>query len=655
MTRRNMCFGILIAISCLIGATAARAGSFSYQGALTDRGHPATGYYDFQLTAYSSGKSLDSVLAPIVFEQVPVSEGRFQLQFELASADTDALWVELGVRDSGGNAFSRLPERTKAIATPLIGQCWSTSGDSGSNPATNFLGTTDAQALVVRSANQQVTRLEAFVLPGPAGGFTANVLQGSPENFIVAGVRGATISGGGARSGDSEPSPLSGEGPNFVSDHYGTVGGGYNNLAGNGGATLNDNPFATVAGGIGNQAQGPTSTIGGGAGNLAVNTGSTVAGGTGNLADDAGAVGGGQQNRANGAHSVVAGGQLNSATGAKSVVAGGEQGSANGVGAVVSGGFQNCAGGDHSWAGGFNANVRPSVASADGGCVSIAVSGDANGDEGTFAWADAQNAAYTSTGANQFLVRANGGVVMQRTIGSETSARKPRGLFNVVNADSGVAQPAAPNSTVLASFEGSNNGFISVVGPNTTQRGLLFSSTDGDEGGVIYVGSIDSLQFRANGQTHMTLSNTGVLSIAALGAAGATSVCRNANNQLATCSSSARYKEHIEDLRLGLDAAMLLRPVAYQWKQTHEADVGFVAEEVAKLDERLITRNAQGEIEGVKYDRLTTVLAGAVQELAARETLQRQAIDSLTADNAAIRAEMAQLRALIQSASSDAR
>lgn len=434
-----------------------------------------------------------------------------------------------------------------------------------------------------------------------------------------------------------------------MSDHYGTVGGGYANLAGNGGATTNDNPFATVAGGFGNQAQGPSSTVGGGAGNLAVNTGSTVAGGTGNLADGAGAVGGGQQNRANGAHSVVAGGQLNSATGAKSVVVGGEQGSANGVGAVVSGGFQNCAGGDRSWAGGSDANVRPSVASADGGCVSIAVSGDANGDEGTFAWADAQNAAYTSTGANQFLVRADGGIVMQRAISGETLARKPRGLFNVVNADSGVAQPATLNSTLLATFEGSNNGFISIVGPNTTQRGLLFSSGDGDEGGVIYAGSIDSLQFRANGQTHMTLSNAGVLSIAALGAAGATSVCRNANNQLATCSSSARYKEQIEDLQLGLAAAMQLRPVGYLWKDTHAADVGFVAEEVAKLDERLVTRNAKGEVEGVKYERLTAVLAGAVQELAAREQLQGEAIERVDAENAAMRAEMTELRALVRS------
>jgi len=67
--------------------------------------------------------------------------------------------------------------------------------------------------------------------------------------------------------------------------------------------------------------------------------------------------------------------------------------------------------------------------------------------------------------------------------------------------------------------------------------------------------------------------------------------------------------------------------VAYDWKETREADVGFVAEEIAAIDPRLVTRNAAGEIEGVKYERLTAVLAGAVQELtrtlAAREVDDR--------------------------------
>ncbi len=651
----------------LLVAGAVDAATFSYEGHLDDRGQPANGVYDVQLTPFPAEKAGASLTPPIVFERVPVSNGRFRLEFELPPLQSDQAWVEVGVRDPGAGAFSRIRARTKAVATPLIGQCWATTGDSGSNPASNFLGTTDAQPLALRSANQRVTQLEAQALPGPAGGFTASVLQGSPENFIVAGVRGATISGGGARTGDSEPNPLTGEGPNFVSDHYGTVGGGYSNLAGNGGATLNDNPFATVAGGINNQAQGSLSTVGGGSTNVAFGSASTIGGGSGNRANANSTVSGGQNNEANGAFAVIAGGSSNIAaeisdtvsggfgqvaSGGNSSVVGGANNTASGVQSTVGGGSANCAGGEFSWSAGRRAKIRPGTSSGvpGTGCNGVALSGDANGDEGSFAWADATDRNFASTGPNQFLVRATGGLVLQKQIGAETSARAPRGYFNVVQADSGLAQPAAPRADTVASFESNTDAFVRILAPSIEEKGLIFATPESlSDGGIVYLGT-DVMHFRTNGNiTRMSLGADGTLALQTLGSAGATAVCRNASNQFATCSSSARYKEQIEDLHLGLAAAMQLRPVGYQWKETHAADVGFVAEEVAKLDERLVTRNDEGEIEGVKYDQLTAVLAGAVQELAAREQLQGEAIERVEAENAAMRKEMAELRALVRS------
>jgi hypothetical protein len=67
------------------------------------------------------------------------------------------------------------------------------------------------------------------------------------------------------------------------------------------------------------------------------------------------------------------------------------------------------------------------------------------------------------------------------------------------------------------------------------------------------------------------------------------------------------------------------------WKDGGMADVGFVAEEIARIDERLVTRNAKGEVEGVKYDRLSVVLALAVQQLAAARTADGVRIASLEA------------------------
>lgn len=626
MNRRGVCCEILIATCWLSAAPAALAGGFSYDGALTDRGHAANGYYDFQLTTYASGKSRDPLLAPIVFEHVSVDEGRFQLEFELASTDTDALWVELAVRDPGANSFSRLPERTKAIATPLIGQCWSTSGDSGSNPASDFLGTIDNQPLVLRTRNVQSLRLEPGPLHSDGLPFTANVVAGFRLNSLETDVRGATIAGGGKTPGADAGISLSVGGPNRITDAYGTVGGGYNNVAGddNGpGGFVGSAQHATVSGGRDNRAASSDAAIGGGSANV--------------VTAFAGVVSGGRQNQSSGSDSSISGGNTNTASGRAAAVLGGEN---------------NCAGGEYSSAHGRRSKVRPGSNSgnAGNGCNGIALSGDVNGDEGTSVWADAQNQDFISTGPNQWLARAEGGIVMQKRIAAETSARKPRGFFNVVTGDSGIAQPASPSATLMASFENNSDAFISLLGPANVNLGLVFGSPSStSQGGLVYIGAADQLQFFAGGNARMTLTGTGQLVLPTLGTAGATSLCRNASNQIASCSSSARYKDHIEDLRLGLDAALLLRPVGYQWKDTHVADVGFVAEEVATLDERLVTRNAEGEIEGVKYDRLTVVLAGAVQELAAREQLQSESISRLDAENAAIRAELDDMRRMIHS------
>jgi hypothetical protein len=140
----------------------------------------------------------------------------------------------------------------------------------------------------------------------------------------------------------------------------------------------------------------------------------------------------------------------------------------------------------------------------------------------------------------------------------------------------------------------------------------------------------------------------GTLRLDELGTAAATTLCRNINNQISGCSSSARYKQDIDDLALGLETALRLHAVGYRWKDSLEADIGFVAEEVAAIDERLITRNAKGEIEGVKYDRLTAVLANAVQELAAQGSLAAEAMVRVSSENAALRADSDALRARLE-------
>jgi hypothetical protein len=216
----------------------------------------------------------------------------------------------------------------------------------------SFVGTQDG-ALELSYNNVQVLRLE----PGQAG--TPNLVGGASSNSVTPGVFGAAIAGGGMH---------------LVADDGGFVGGGSDNHAGGINPATNDQPFATVSGGISNTAGGRAATVGGGDSNIA-STGATVAGGEDNVANGDGAViGGGSNNTASHQFSTIPGGVENVASGFRSFAAG-------------------------------------TQAKAD--------------DQGAFLWADSQLADVFSPGLNTFSVRAGGGV----WLGTTSAPAIPMGVF----------------------------------------------------------------------------------------------------------------------------------------------------------------------------------------------------------------------------------
>jgi hypothetical protein len=199
-----------------------------------------------------------------------------------------------------------------------------------------------------------------------------NVVDGYSGNSVIAGVIGATIGGGGKIAST-----------NRVTYNFGTVGGGVKNTAGG--------SFATVGGGDENTASGnPAATISGGLQNIASSNYSTIGGGRNNTASaDHATISGGVQNMANSFETSIGGGRGNIASGGGAAIGGGFTNIASGGWSIVPGGFLNTAAGDYSFAAGRRAKANHS---------------------GAFVWGDSTDADFTSTAANQFLIRASGGV-----------------------------------------------------------------------------------------------------------------------------------------------------------------------------------------------------------------------------------------------------
>ena len=270
----------------------------------------------------------------------------------------------------------RFPDGTlqTTAATGGAGNSWSLTGNVGTTAGVNFVGTSDNQPLELHVNGVRALRIEP-------NAFGPNLVGGFPGNLVDASVAAATISGGG----------LAGL-TNRVSDHGGAIGGGVSNQAGDGAGTNDDAAYATVAGGSGNVASGLRSNIAGGRNNTASGVNSAVGGGFNNTASNSNStIGGGANNDASGSQSTIAGGSANTASGDKSTVGGGASNTA-GFLATVPGGTLNEASGAYSFAAGQRAQAA---------------------DTGTFVWSDSTTSDpdfFRSTGPNQFLINAAGGV-----------------------------------------------------------------------------------------------------------------------------------------------------------------------------------------------------------------------------------------------------
>jgi hypothetical protein len=101
---------------------------------------------------------------------------------------------------------------------------------------------------------------------------------------------------------------------------------------------------------------------------------------------------------------------------------------------------------------------------------------------------------------------------------------------------------------------------------------------------------------------------------------GGAPVCTNGSypnygGQLVICNaSSLRLKTNVHPFAGGLEIVRQLHPISFNWKENGQSDIGLGAEEVAKVAPLFTFGGPNGEVDGVRYERLDLLLINAVKE-----------------------------------------
>ncbi len=477
-----------------------------------------------------------------------------------------------------------------AVQSFLLSGCPGTAWVQGGN-AFGFpgvIGTNDAQPLTVKSGGTTLAlwtgRGDGLLITQSDDFFSlsSNVVNGYRKNRIDVGVVGATIAGGGSDS--RGPVPVIEF--NRVAGNFGSIGGGYANIvsAENG----------SVGGGLHNSVSGIASVISGGNGNTA----------------SAGyaSVGGGSNNLAGGGSSVVGGGELNKA---------------NGYGSTVPGGSSNIAGGDYSFAAGQYASALH---------------------DGSFVWGDSSiYSPVASTGKNQFLVRATGGVGINTTdpAGAQLHVVGPGDSLGTGQYE---AMFSSNNDTQIALRSTSAGGRVwSLQSSNGTAPGSLAGSFQ-------IVDRTAPVRARflidAAGNTYNTYGAWGVI-------------------------SDARLKKNIRDVDAPLETFLKLRGHRFEYKNPAEVmatpgeRLGFVAQEVQRAVPQWVHTGPDGMLSIVTtgFDALVVEAVRALRQEKDRELASLRAqheavvatlshrVAQLEASSAAagpLREEVAELRDMVR-------
>ena len=567
------------------------------------------------------------------------------------------------------------------------GQTLNSSYSSIAGGDSNAIGLNSARSTIGGGRMNTVgDNADTSTIAGGAGnsigyGCFGNVIGGGSDNSIANTGYRSVVGGGSANRITGAYATIAGGRDNLASGTYSTDGGGYRNTAGG--------DYSAVGGGFANTATNNYTTVSGGFGNSALGLGATVAGGTNNVASaDFAIVSGGEANTVSAEHGTVAGGWVNSVVAGYSAIGGGDANLASGFTSTIGGGWDNGARGNYSVIGGGGHNVAGdsfgtvgggernfiSESSADhstigggqdntihtgayqstiGGGAANAVQTNASyavipggswnsvgGSHafaagyrarayhaGAFVWADSTETDFSSTGTNQFLIRAAGGVgigVNNPASALQVAGTVTAGGFNL-------------NSTSCGLSSYSSFASVPVNGP------VVFANDGGVLGSII--GGTERIAVYWNGW--------GSVGVGRVPTANKLEVEGNASKTAAgswLANSDARIKRDIKPITGAVDKLAQVRLLEFRYTDEYRRQhpsvedrpyVNVVAQEFQEVFPDSVKSSGEkladgSEILQVDTYPLTIYAAAAVQELA-------QTVEKTRAENAELKQRLAQL------------
>jgi len=195
------------------------------------------------------------------------------------------------------------------------------------------------------------------------------------------------------------------------------------------------------------------------------------------------------------------------------------------------------------------------------------------------------------------------------------------------------------------------NGQLKITGTSGGDAQIAFTTDTNGRG--MYLDDSDTNAFKiyggaGKGSNEFVISNSGAVTTAGsltvndyinstdLAGSGFRNVNSTAAGNLTNSTSLRELKENIVDMSLGLSDVLKLKPREFDWKDAVEygtQDIGFVADEVFDVSPKLATYKVgdktKDNLQGVKYDTMTSLLTKAIQELSAKNDALEARIKTL--------------------------